>query len=243
MDSHPYEHGDPSAHGAVGLPAGSAAGLPGRPGRVAAVLCGPGAGIGADGLKSASARQSQALFTESHSVGIFADSSIEAHRGRSGRACHIAWPRHRAALHVAAPARAGDSFAFGTSRWCIFSSRGRYTRSVARFAHAALGRLCLLALLPDRLTRLGMSAMEPDQLSERLWNDTAPMEEWTAAVSEGAVTSISQNIISIHTTYFCGCVTVIRTTAGLVLIDTAKPDTQARPLPRFGAGTIAPFTP
>src|ERR1700739_3837096 len=48
LDSHPYEHGDPPAHGAVGLPAGSAAVLPGRPGRVAAVLCGPGAGIGAD---------------------------------------------------------------------------------------------------------------------------------------------------------------------------------------------------
>jgi uncharacterized protein YndB with AHSA1/START domain len=52
LDSHPYEHGDPPAHGAVGLPAGSAAGLPGRQGRVAAVLCGPGAGIGADRLKS-----------------------------------------------------------------------------------------------------------------------------------------------------------------------------------------------
>src|ERR1700730_10554304 len=44
LDSHPYEHGDPPAHGAVGLPAGSAAGLPGRQGRVAAVHFGPGAG-------------------------------------------------------------------------------------------------------------------------------------------------------------------------------------------------------
>jgi uncharacterized protein YndB with AHSA1/START domain len=32
------EHGDPPAHGAVGLPAGSAAGLPGCHGRLAAVL-------------------------------------------------------------------------------------------------------------------------------------------------------------------------------------------------------------
>ncbi len=32
LDSHPDEHGDPPAHGAVGLPAGSAAGLPGRQG-------------------------------------------------------------------------------------------------------------------------------------------------------------------------------------------------------------------
>ena len=54
-----YEHGDPPAHGAVGLPAGSAAGLPGRQGRVAAVLCGPGAGIGADRLKSAGTIQSR----------------------------------------------------------------------------------------------------------------------------------------------------------------------------------------
>ena len=49
---HPYEHRDPPAHGAVGLPAGSAAGLPGRQGRVAEVLCKPGTGIGADGLKA-----------------------------------------------------------------------------------------------------------------------------------------------------------------------------------------------
>jgi hypothetical protein len=60
---------------------------------------------------------------------------------------------------------------------------------------------------------------------ERVWNGTAPREEWAEAVSEEAVTSISENIISVHTTYFCGSVTVIRTTAGLVLIDTAKPDT------------------
>src|ERR1700730_17553947 len=51
LDSHPYEHGDPPAHGAVGLPAGSAAGLPGRQARVAAVLRDSGAGLGADRLK------------------------------------------------------------------------------------------------------------------------------------------------------------------------------------------------
>src|SRR5882757_9064639 len=52
----PYEHGDPPAHGAVGLPAGSAAVLPGRQGRVAAVLCSPGAGLGTVRLKSAALR-------------------------------------------------------------------------------------------------------------------------------------------------------------------------------------------
>ena len=55
--------------------------------------------------------------------------------------------------------------------------------------------------------------MEQDQLFERLWNGTASMEEWTEAVSEGAVTAISENIISVHTSYFCGSVTAIRTTA------------------------------
>ena len=40
LDSHSYEHGDPPAHGAVGLPAGSGAGLPGRQRRVEAVLRG-----------------------------------------------------------------------------------------------------------------------------------------------------------------------------------------------------------
>src|SRR6516165_9088887 len=56
------------------------------------------------------------------------------------------------------------------------------------------------------------------------------MEECTEAVSEGAVTSISENTISVHTTYFCGSVTVIRTAAGLVLLDTAKPDTAGKTL-------------
>ena len=85
--------------------------------------------------------------------------------------------------------------------------------------------------------------MEENQLFEQIWNGTAPMEEWTEAVSEGAVTAISENMISVHTTYFCGCVSVIRTTAGLVLIDTAKPDTAGKTFPLFGGGTIAPFTP
>jgi uncharacterized protein YndB with AHSA1/START domain len=53
LDAHPDEHGDPPTHGAVGLPAGSAAGLPGCQVRGAAVLCEPGAGLSADRLKSA----------------------------------------------------------------------------------------------------------------------------------------------------------------------------------------------
>jgi alkyl sulfatase BDS1-like metallo-beta-lactamase superfamily hydrolase len=72
--------------------------------------------------------------------------------------------------------------------------------------------------------------MEHDQLFEQLWAGTAPMEEWTQAVSAGAITSVTENIITVHTTYFCGSVTVIRTAAGLVFIDTAKPDTAAQTL-------------
>ena len=69
--------------------------------------------------------------------------------------------------------------------------------------------------------------MQQDPLFERLWNGTAPMEEWTQAVCPGALTSVAENIVAIHTTYFCGSVTAIRTAAGLVLLDTAKPDTAA----------------
>ena len=76
--------------------------------------------------------------------------------------------------------------------------------------------------------------MEHDQLFERLWHGTAAMEEWTQAVADGWVTAINDNIITVHTTYFCGSVTVIRTAAGLVFIDTAKPDTAA-PTPCRGS--------
>ena len=72
--------------------------------------------------------------------------------------------------------------------------------------------------------------MVQDVLFERLWNGTAHMEEWTAAVSEGAITPVTENIITVHTTYFCGSVTVTRTEAGLVFIDTAKPDTASQTL-------------
>jgi len=64
--------------------------------------------------------------------------------------------------------------------------------------------------------------VEQDQLFERLWSGAAPMEEWTQAVSNGAITAVADNIVTVHTTYFCGSVTAIRTSAGLVLIDTAN---------------------
>jgi alkyl sulfatase BDS1-like metallo-beta-lactamase superfamily hydrolase len=72
--------------------------------------------------------------------------------------------------------------------------------------------------------------MTQNALFERLWAGTAAMEEWTAAVSDGAITPIGDDIISVHTTYFCGNVTAIRSEAGLILIDTAKPETARRTL-------------
>jgi len=54
------------------------------------------------------------------------------------------------------------------------------------------------------------------------------MEEWTAAVAGGAVTNVTDEIITVHTTYFCGSTTAIRTAAGLVLIDTGNPGTASQ---------------
>jgi glyoxylase-like metal-dependent hydrolase (beta-lactamase superfamily II) len=86
-------------------------------------------------------------------------------------------------------------------------------------------------VLTENTTPLtGIFEMARDDLFERLWNGTAQMEEWTAAVSEGAITHVAENIITVHTTYFCGSVTAIRTRAGLVLIDTAKPETASQTL-------------
>jgi alkyl sulfatase BDS1-like metallo-beta-lactamase superfamily hydrolase len=72
--------------------------------------------------------------------------------------------------------------------------------------------------------------MRQDALFERLWDGSAQMEEWTASVSQGAITPVADNIITVHTTYFCGSVTAIRTTEGLVLIDTANRATVAKVL-------------
>ena len=72
--------------------------------------------------------------------------------------------------------------------------------------------------------------MPEHPLFEQLWNGSAQMEEWTAAVSQGAITSVADNIITVHTTYFCGSVTAIRTADGLVLIDTANQATAEKVL-------------
>ena len=72
--------------------------------------------------------------------------------------------------------------------------------------------------------------MREHPLFEQLWNGSAQMEEWTAAVSQGAITNVADTVITVHTTYFCGSVTAIRTGDGLVLIDTANQATAEKVL-------------
>ena len=72
--------------------------------------------------------------------------------------------------------------------------------------------------------------MDHGTLFERIRSGAAPMEEWTGSVAHGAVTPVADNIVTVHTTYFCGSVTAIRTSAGLVLIDTANAVLAARTL-------------
>jgi len=72
--------------------------------------------------------------------------------------------------------------------------------------------------------------VEREELFERLWSGDAQMEEWTEAVTGGAVTPVAENIIAVHTTYFCGSVTVIRTKDGLVFVDTGNPGTASQTL-------------
>lgn len=64
--------------------------------------------------------------------------------------------------------------------------------------------------------------MAEDGIFERLWRGEAEMEEWTRAVAHGAVTAAADNVATVHSTYFCGSVTAIRTAAGLVIVDTAN---------------------
>lgn len=64
--------------------------------------------------------------------------------------------------------------------------------------------------------------MAQDALFEQLWTGEAPMETWTRSVAAGVGTEVTDTILTVHSTYFCGSVTAIRTQAGLVLIDTAN---------------------
>lgn len=75
-----------------------------------------------------------------------------------------------------------------------------------------------------------MSAVEQDQLFERLWNGDAAMEDWTATVSGGSAKPITDDAIAIHTGYLFGNTTAIRTIDGLVLVDTGSRETASQTL-------------
>lgn len=75
-----------------------------------------------------------------------------------------------------------------------------------------------------------MSALEQDQLFERLWTGEASMEEWAATVTGGATKAITKDIIVIHTGYLFGNATAIRTGDGLVLVDTGSRETASHTL-------------
>lgn len=62
-------------------------------------------------------------------------------------------------------------------------------------------------------------------LFERLWSGQSPMEEWTAAVSGGAVNQVDDAVALVSTSYLFGNVTAVRTAAGLVLIDSGSRET------------------
>ncbi|MDH6230768.1 alkyl sulfatase BDS1-like metallo-beta-lactamase superfamily hydrolase [Mesorhizobium soli] len=70
-----------------------------------------------------------------------------------------------------------------------------------------------------------MNPQELDAIVDRVWNGEAPMEEWTAAVSGGSIKEVSSDVIVVSTGYLFGNVTVIRTEAGLVMIDTGSRET------------------
>jgi len=76
---------------------------------------------------------------------------------------------------------------------------------------------------------MGNDRVERDQLFERLWIGDAAMEEWTAAVSGGSGTSITDRVIAIHTGYLFGNASAVRTIEGLVLVDSGSRETGGRP--------------
>jgi alkyl sulfatase BDS1-like metallo-beta-lactamase superfamily hydrolase len=72
--------------------------------------------------------------------------------------------------------------------------------------------------------------MERDALFERLWDGQATLEDWTATVVGGAVKVVADDVIAIHTGYLFGNVTALRTSAGLVLVDTGSRETASETL-------------
>ena len=82
--------------------------------------------------------------------------------------------------------------------------------------------------------------MAQDPLFERLWNGEAAMEEWTAAVAGGAAKAITDDVIAIHTGYLFGNATAIRTSDGLMLVDTGSRETASQTLAALRRWDSAP---
>ncbi|HEV2439555.1 MAG TPA: MBL fold metallo-hydrolase [bacterium] len=66
------------------------------------------------------------------------------------------------------------------------------------------------------------------------------MEEWTATVSGGVATAITDDVIAVHTGYLFGNATAIRTGDGLVLVDTGSRETASHTLASLGRWDTAP---
>jgi alkyl sulfatase BDS1-like metallo-beta-lactamase superfamily hydrolase len=64
-----------------------------------------------------------------------------------------------------------------------------------------------------------------DALFERLWSGSASLEEWTAAVAGGLANQVDDDVAAISTGYLFGNVTAVRTSDGLVLIDSGSRET------------------
>jgi len=87
---------------------------------------------------------------------------------------------------------------------------------------------------------MGNDRVERDQLFERLWIGDAAMEEWTAAVSGGSGTSITDRVIAIHTGYLFGNASAVRTNEGLVLVDSGSRETASQTLAALGRWDDSP---
>ena len=77
---------------------------------------------------------------------------------------------------------------------------GRGARGALSLARSPGLHASTMMLTENTTPLTGIFEMARDDLFERLWNGTAQMEEWTAAVSEGAITHVAENIITVHTT-------------------------------------------
>ncbi|HEV2571154.1 MAG TPA: alkyl sulfatase dimerization domain-containing protein [Beijerinckiaceae bacterium] len=69
---------------------------------------------------------------------------------------------------------------------------------------------------------------QQSKLFERLWSGAATLEDWTASVAGGVTQSIADDVVAIHTSYFFGNATAVRTAEGLVLIDSGSRETAAQ---------------